>query len=440
MQFKARRVLYHMRRWMLLLLLLLSVLQLPAQTFAGGIVIDKNSGEPVPWAGVIIKGTTQGALTNAQGRFKIRCSQFPVTLVVTSLGYTTAEFQLQEPDTLHTFRLAPNTKLLGEVVIEANAIKCIQQDSALMAADVEFYDNYLLLLAHGTGSFPSKLILSETNGKVISTLALTQQAQELYRDCLGNVHLLGKDSAWQIFYDYEKLRLIYPNTRHEVERTLYPCKLFHNGKLYLQYYSFHQLRCSYYLSENGSTQAFYYTSDTATISYFCEKYDIRYFLMKRRKGEAYLYPVREIKNNIDLLRSEIIPDAQDLTYLRPLNAPMLVSDSAVWIFRPADNLAVQFAANGEAKDSALLSLTQIPGWSGKIWRDEVSGRIYTSAVSKGITTLLLLNSVNFTIEQRTEIPQMPFITKMIIRDGFAYFLYIDRKAEQNRLLYRMRLD
>lgn len=439
MQFSAGRVFSKMRLF-LFLLLNLTALHLSAQTVAGGRVIDKNSGEPVPWAGVIIKGTTQGALTNAQGRFTLKCSQYPITLVITSLGYTTGEFQLAEPDTSHTFLLAPNTKLLGEVVIEANAIKCIQQDSALMAADVEFYDNYLLLLANGTGPFPSKLILSETDGKVISTMALTQNVQELYRDCLGNVHLLGKDSAWQLFYDYEKLRLIYPNTRREVERTLHPCKLFYGGKLYLQYYSFHNLRCRYYVSENGNTQLFYYASDTATISYFCEKYDIRYFLTKRRKGEGYFYPVREIKNNIDLLRSEIIPDQQDCQYIRQLNAPMVVSDSAVWIFRTDDRLAVRFNTNDELTDSATLALQQLPGWSGKIWRDETTGRIYSSTVTKGITTLLLLDSNNFSILQKTEIPQMPFITKMIIRDGFAYFLYIDRKSDKNRLLYRMRLD
>ncbi|MCU0435804.1 MAG: carboxypeptidase-like regulatory domain-containing protein [Bacteroidia bacterium] len=419
---------------------MLTVLQMRAQPFAGGIVRDKSTGEPIPWAGVLIKGTTQGALTDAGGNFKVRCSQFPITLVITSLGYLTTEFVVNEPDTSKTYLLAPNVKLLGEVVIEANAIKCIQQDSSLMAADVEFYDDFLLLLAHGPGRLSSQLILSDLNGKVVSKLALNKNAEELYRDCLGNVHLLGKDSAWQIFYDYEKLRLIYPNTRAEIERNLYPCKLFYEGRLYLQYWSFHELRCRYFVSESGETKQFYYTCDTANVEYFCEKYDMRYFLSKRRRQEGYLYPVSVIKSNIDLFRSEIILDAQDRTYIRKLNAPMVVSDNSVWVMKYKENNALRFNDSCAVTDSTTLQLNEVNGWSGTIWRDEITGNIYTSAVRNNITTLILLHPVYFTPVQYIEIEKMPFITKMIIRDGYAYFLYIDRHEDVNRLLYRMRLD
>jgi CarboxypepD_reg-like domain len=438
MKFSSGCVLTAMRRLFSMLLLLVAA-QATAQEFTGGIVIDKTTNQPVPWIAVLVKGTTKGALTDADGRFKIACNQFPVTLVVTGIGYSTTEFIAQQPDTNIVLRLPVNAALLSEVVIEAEAVKCIQKDSSLMAADIEFYDDYLLMLAHRGGRLSSQLILTDFSGNVISTLPVKSSVQKLYRDCLGNVLLLSADSFWQVYYDYEKLQLIYPNTRTEFERTLVPCKLFYEGRLYLQYSTFKNLRNNYYVSENGITESFYYASDTAAVNYFCEKYDIRYFLAKRRRGEGYLYPVSVIKNNINTLRSEIPPDEQDQQYLRPLNAPLLINDSAVWVFRYTDKFAVRFTDSCTIADTVNLTFSTLKGWSEKVWRDDATGLLYTTTVSNGISTLYRLDLQTLQPIRISEISNMPFITKMIIRNNYAYFLCIDRKSDANRMLYRMRI-
>ncbi|MGL5892378.1 MAG: carboxypeptidase-like regulatory domain-containing protein [Bacteroidia bacterium] len=438
MKLSNRRVLTAMRQ-LLLILVLLAAAQASAQEFVGGRVVELKSNEPVPWVGVLVKGTTKGALTDAGGKFKIACNQFPVTLVITGIGYSTTEFTIEQPDTNLVLRLAVNATLLSEVVIEAEAVKCIQKDSSLMAADIEFYDNYLLLLAHRSGRLSSQLILTDYSGNVITTMPVKKSVQSLYRDCLGNVLLLSPDSIWQVYYDYEKLRLIYPNTRTEFERTLAPCKLFFEGRLYLQYNTFKNLRSTYFVSENGTTRSFYYASDTASVNYFCEKYDIRYFLIKRRRGEGYPYPVSVIKNNINTLRSEIPPDEQDQQYLRPVKAPLVVNDSAIWVFKYADRIAVRFSDSCTVTDTANLTLPAMKGWSELILRDDITGELYTTTVSNGITTLYKLDSQTLQPLRIMEISNLPFISKMIIRNGYAYFLYIDRKADVNRMLYRMRI-
>jgi CarboxypepD_reg-like domain len=433
-----RRV-FHVMRQLVLILLLLAAAPALAQPFVGGRIVETKSAQPVPWVAVLVKGTTQGALTDADGKFKIPCNQFPVKLVVTGIGYSTTEFTIAEPDTQLVLRLNVNAALLSEIVIEAEVVKCIQKDASLMAADIEFYDDYLIMLAHRSGRLPSQLLLTDYSGKVIAEMPVKSNAQSLYRDCLGNVLLLSSDSIWQVYYDYEKLQLIYPNTRTEFERTLVPCKLFYEGRLYLQYNTFKNLRSTYFVSENGATRSFYYASDTASVNYFCEKYDIRYFLTKRRRGEGYFYPVSVIKNNINTLRSEIPSDEQDQQYLRPVKAPLVLNDSAVWVFRYADRIAVRFTDSCTINDTVNFSLPALKGWSELILRDDVTGDLYTTTVSNGITTLYKLDPQTLQPELLTEIKEMPFISKMIIRNGYAYFLYIDRKSDTNRMLYRMRI-
>jgi len=62
-----------------------------AQGTVTGTVTEASSGNPLPGANVIVKGTTNGTITDFDGNFSINVSAFPATLVVSSVGYTTQE-------------------------------------------------------------------------------------------------------------------------------------------------------------------------------------------------------------------------------------------------------------------------------------------------------------------------------------------------------------
>lgn len=420
----------------LLALLLLVAPSLHAQVKLEGTLIDSLSGEAVPYAGILLKGTTTGTAANAEGNFRLFSSQLPVTLVITAIGYRTTTVECTVKDTVLRIRLSRSIRQFGEVVIEATVLRRIQDDVSLMAVDFEFYDDFILLLAHRDFVSPSQLILTDAAGKRIATLALKRNAERLFRDCLGNVHLLTPDSSWQIYYDYERLQLLYPTSRAELERNLLPCQLFHKGKLYLQVSSYKNLRMHYYVSAKGKSSMFYYACDTAAITYYNTKYDMRYFLAKRRRGEGYLYPVRVIRENADAFRAAIPNDPTDAAFLRPLQAPLILHDSAVWVVQFADSCAIRFTDNEQPGDTVQLHLNNT---SRQLIRDEVTDELYTTSVKKGITQIWRLNAETLQPEFVTEIEAMPFITELKIRNGFAYFLFIDRYSSTNRMLFRLPL-
>lgn len=76
-------------------LLLIAMVFLPitslAQETIGGTVTEANSNNPLPGVNVIIKGTSGGTTTDFDGNFKLNVDSFPVTLVVSYIGYTTLE-------------------------------------------------------------------------------------------------------------------------------------------------------------------------------------------------------------------------------------------------------------------------------------------------------------------------------------------------------------
>ncbi len=73
-------------------LLLISALML-AQTKVSGIVLDDNN-KPVGYASVAFKGTSEGIITNEDGRFYLESKENRKTLVVSFVGYTAQEIEL----------------------------------------------------------------------------------------------------------------------------------------------------------------------------------------------------------------------------------------------------------------------------------------------------------------------------------------------------------
>jgi Ca-activated chloride channel family protein len=82
-----------------------------------GIVMDEN-GKPVAGASVVIKGTTTGTTTHANGYFKIVVPVESAVLVISAVNYETTEITLHGEKTIKVTLHGANS-LLNEVVVTA---------------------------------------------------------------------------------------------------------------------------------------------------------------------------------------------------------------------------------------------------------------------------------------------------------------------------------
>ncbi|GEL10885.1 membrane protein [Flavobacterium glycines] len=87
-----------------------------AQTKVSGMVVDK-SNQPVPFANIILKGSTQGVMSNEDGRFYIESSETYTTLVVTSVGFSDREITLIKAVNYNFKVVMKDAEELKEVVI-----------------------------------------------------------------------------------------------------------------------------------------------------------------------------------------------------------------------------------------------------------------------------------------------------------------------------------
>ncbi|WP_028526019.1 SusC/RagA family TonB-linked outer membrane protein [Runella limosa] len=81
-----------------------------------GKIVDKTTQEPLIGASVLIKGTTNGAITDVEGKFYLKTGQkLPFTLVSSFIGYTSQEIVVDKNTII--IELAPDARQLGEIVV-----------------------------------------------------------------------------------------------------------------------------------------------------------------------------------------------------------------------------------------------------------------------------------------------------------------------------------
>ncbi len=80
-----------------------------------GTVLDA-SGEPLPGAGVMIKGTMDGTTTDLDGNFKIDVRSDAAVLEVSFIGFTTQDIAVGDKDNLR-IALQPETNLMEETIV-----------------------------------------------------------------------------------------------------------------------------------------------------------------------------------------------------------------------------------------------------------------------------------------------------------------------------------
>ncbi|MBO0322758.1 carboxypeptidase-like regulatory domain-containing protein [Muricauda sp. CAU 1633] len=95
----------------------LSFLAVSAQTKVGGIVLDE-SGDPIAFANIIFKNSSEGTITNDNGRFYLESDETYDTVTVSFIGYETKELTLAEKVNYGMeIVLVESTEQLKEVVV-----------------------------------------------------------------------------------------------------------------------------------------------------------------------------------------------------------------------------------------------------------------------------------------------------------------------------------
>jgi len=124
--------------FLLACLLLVSLGLVNAQTKSiSGRVFSADDGQPVIGATVVIRGTTQGTITDVDGKFKINVPASANTLVISYVGMKTINVEAKNNQEI---RLETESREIDEVVVTAMGIKRSEKSLGYAASTVKSED------------------------------------------------------------------------------------------------------------------------------------------------------------------------------------------------------------------------------------------------------------------------------------------------------------
>ena len=114
------------------ILLILVNLTAVTQSTIKGTIIEKSSGETIIGAGILEKGTSNGCVTDYNGKFTLKSdNNYPITLIVRFIGFNTEELIVKSANDKIKISLTEDSQQLDAVEIREISISQKQKESAL---------------------------------------------------------------------------------------------------------------------------------------------------------------------------------------------------------------------------------------------------------------------------------------------------------------------
>lgn len=211
---------------------------LHSQVIKGKVYNEDN--ELVPFVNVYVNGTFQTEASSF-GIFYLKVALHD-TIQVYQTGYINEKKIIPNlfKDTIELdFILYYKKQELNEVTIEAKGIKKIKGE--LNEDIIDYYpldqNDFFILKSFGKDYF----ISYEKEQDVLFSKKIAFVPESLFRDFLGNIHILSADSSYQLFLD-NQLLILPPYSISVFNKQLKPVVASGANSLYLNRYSHHNQR------------------------------------------------------------------------------------------------------------------------------------------------------------------------------------------------------
>ncbi len=201
-----------------------------------GVIIDEESGRPVPDAYILLSNGI-GVASDSVGLFSIMVNNMPVTLRITHVSYGQSDIRIEQwPDGMLVIRIQRMISKLEEVQISAERMRILTEKDDFSLQDFAIDSTHLWMLGY-INNRPKygRLWIANLFGDTLHSIPV-KKPEKLYKDVFGNIHLFFEDSVFQLYGTPDTIGLFAGMSRNEFRRIFYPIKGYYAGKLIYQNY------------------------------------------------------------------------------------------------------------------------------------------------------------------------------------------------------------
>jgi hypothetical protein len=312
---------------------------------------------------------------------------------------------------LHAQNDTIDDKTLNEVLITSKRKKEIlfsSLDHYLLDFDISQTAKFLLLSKHKKYSLMSLNVRFESE----QLIELNFRPKKLFRDCLGYVHILAVDSIYQIGFgaDGGTLQIIESKPINLYVSILQHCVASNSsGSIFRQH----------------------------------KKGGVEYYIIPSSGGDAI-----EIHSVIDSMEYWGLADLKErdikVKYFeslrsRPKYNPLFVIADTIYLFNHLDSILLKIDNIGNPFFKQKIDYFLNKNWASEIYVDKKTNRVYSLEIKNGLLTFARLSTDFKRIEKRVKITKHCYMNKIIIFDGFAYYLEKERENDSYNKLFRQKI-
>jgi hypothetical protein len=406
------------------LILLISGLSLQAQehTF-DGVVRDKITQKGIPNVNITFPGSTIGCITGPEGGFSFVLDTLPVNMIVSHVGYKMYRLWLEEPAGPFTILLEPSYTLLQEVEIKGiTEPQPFFKEDKYAVLDYEVDRDLVYLLIYRFRLSKAELLCMSIYGDTVAPpLKLHFKPASLFYDCLGYVHVLTKDSAYQVTLGRDSLYLSYVYDIEKYNSTLKDCVASTDDFLFFRRESRDHLTIDFFKIDRRTKQRQHFTTSADM-----EKLKILY----DNPGDYYY------------LVSNRIPDGRENLVNYVWIKKILYKPNVTVMSKIKNTLCLFNTTDGTLSfynlDGLFLNKVEIPIedkgeglWTKEIYIDQAAGLAYTSFLKGGVMTVFRIDLTTGDLERVNRTAHI-FPQMVKVHNHHLYYLY-DVPGESDNL-------
>ena len=407
-----------------------------------GTVLDEATQLPLKSSNVQIIGSLRGSTTDSNGVFSFSIAEKDVALKFSSIGYEDKFIKVNYKlyDNLVVV-LSQKTQVLNEIIINSSPIETVVKSKNNNVLDYDFYKENILLITYGNSLSKSKLILINQSFDTISKINIPEEPTQLFKDCLGNIHVICENNMYQVYLDSSNLRFLPAENIKNFEKILYPCVAEDSSNLYIIKKEGSEL------IDVGAFRPFYSHNHTISYSY------INKFNKKRNSLAAIVDEettqlrndegqIEKSKQNAGMYKHG--SQAQDRIFLeiiviKEIFAPLYKIHDTIYIFDYINSNIQSYSSNGRLLKKIGIKFHLGKNWKREMCVDEKNAKAFAIFESNGITEIKEVNIATGEINQSYKIP-FTFIKNIKANDGYIYFLYKGKDYQDTRYLSRLKIN
>ena len=184
----------------------------------------------------------KGTVTDEFGKFVLSVSDSGTVLRVSHVGYRPELYKVAPVDTYYksdlaqraSITLSTESTLLSSVMIKPQEKTVLDGRRGVVLRDFSFADGNNLLLMAEDGI--RHLVLCNDRWQETSRLEVGKLGDRLYEDCLGNVHLFGEDSVYQIEVNSNGIELVFASEQSYFLEQLAHCSASSKSHIFFSSY------------------------------------------------------------------------------------------------------------------------------------------------------------------------------------------------------------